>query len=213
MSQPTMDVEESGEERREEVLENLQDDEVPNKHVDALITLGFLAGAIGFLFLSGNFASATSSTYDPGAAFWPRITLTVVVIAAVVNVTHVLRRLYRSDRDVIPALESVTSTVEEAASDYSKQQKQFLLASVAILVYLAALTPTGFLFATPFFLLAFAWVAGYRDLGKLFLFSICTTLFLFLGFRIILNISLPYGNGIFRDLSLFFEIFFNNLLS
>ena len=210
MSQSETNVEGAVGTESETALEDLRDNEVPNRYVDGLITLGFVVGAVVFLYLSGNLSGISGSTYDPGAAFWPRITLGIVLLAGVINAGIIVRHLRREKGSVLPEVDAVGTRMNETIGDMSGDKRQFYLAVVAVFLYLAGLTPTGFIFATPLFLFAFAWIAGYRSPGKLAVFSVLITLALFALFRTIFNISLPFGNGIFRQISLFFEMLFNN---
>ncbi|WP_251344306.1 tripartite tricarboxylate transporter TctB family protein [Haloplanus halophilus] len=206
MSRPDPDAEETS---GTDALDELQSNEVPNRYVDGLITLGFIAGAVFFLYLSGDLGGISGSTYDPGAAFWPRVTLVTVLVAAVINLGLVVRRL-RDGTEDDPG--GIRPSLDGALGDLSDKRTQFGLAVVAVLLYLAALTPTGFVVSTPVFLFVFAWISGYRSPVRLLAFSLFTTLFLFALFRTLFNISLPYGNGPFREVSLFFEVLFNGLM-
>jgi putative tricarboxylic transport membrane protein len=193
----------------EVTLEDLRDDEVPNKYVDELITLGFIIGALVFLYLSGDLSGIHGSSYDPGAAFWPRITLGIVLLAGIINLGSVVWNLRRENESVVPNFDGLWSQTSDAIAGLSRENRQFYLAVVAVFLYLAGLTPIGFIFTTPLFLFAFAWIAGYRYPVKLAVFSLLITLLLFALFRTMFNISLPFGNGVFRQISIFFETLFN----
>lgn len=212
MSQPETNAEESVGTQGQDALDELKSNEVPNRYVDALITLGFIAGAVFFLYLSGDLSGIKGSASDPGAAFWPRVTLGVILAAAVINVGIIFRHLRDGNEDSLPSLGGDGASFDGSLEDLSDKRTQFGLAVVAVFLYLAALTPTGFVVSTPVFLFVFARLAGYRSPAKLVAFSLFTTLFLFALFRTMFNISLPYGNGVFRQVSLFFEILFNNVM-
>lgn len=212
MSHSETNTEAAAATENETTLEDLRDDEVPNRYVDGLITLGFLVGAVAFLYLSGNLSGIRGSSYDPGAAFWPRITLGIVLLAGVINLGIVAWNLRRENRSVVPEFGGVRTQTNDAIAGVPGENRQFYLAVVAVFLYVMGLTPTGFIFATPLFLFAFAWIAGYRYPVKLAVFSVFITLLLFGLFRSMFNISLPFGNGVFRQLSLFFEMLFNTYL-
>lgn len=210
MSHPESEASSSTDEQS--AIEDLKDSEVPSNYVDALITLGFLVGTAFFLYLSTDFAGMRSNKYDPGTAFWPRIALLAVALAAIINAVFLFYRL-RETGPVIPSVDRIADSIRDAVSGMSDEEQMFYLSIISVTLYLAALKPTGFIFSTPLFLFVFAWIAGYRKPVKLVVFSIGTTIFLFGAFRTVMNIALPYGNGIFRELSLFFEIAFNSILS
>lgn len=209
MSNPKGDAGSSTDEQT--AIENLKDSEVPSYYVDALITLGFLVGTAIFLYLSTDLTGMRSNKFDPGTAFWPRVALLAVAIAAIINAVFLFYRL-REAGPVIPSVERISDSVRDAVSGMSEEEQMFYLSIISVTLYLAALKPTGFVFSTPLFLFAFAWIAGYRQPAKLVVFSLATTVFLFGAFRTVMNIALPYGDGIFRELSLFVEIAFNSVL-
>jgi hypothetical protein len=162
------------------------------------ITILFIAGAVAFLLISGQFADVRISEPDPGAAWWPRAALVALLVAGLFNLFLLYRRAKRND-------ESIATSVPEFAdvADLSANERKYGLAIVLSTVFLLSLEWIGFLVASPFFLFAFAYALGYRETGKLVVFSLAVGLLIFFAFRNIMNIPLPYGTGPFRELSVY----------
>lgn len=187
----------------------LASDEVPSKRFDAWITIAILVGAIGMLVQSEQFEAITlGSSADPGPVFWPRIVLAIVIVTALVNLGLTYRRLRADGKALLPKRSVVAAGYRERFTDLSTEERQFYLTIGLLIVYLLALEPVGYLTVTPLFLFAFAWVTGYRYPVKLAVTSLVVSFVIFVGFRIYMNIPLPYGDGPFRAFHLFVESLF-----
>ncbi|WP_338740003.1 tripartite tricarboxylate transporter TctB family protein [Haloplanus salilacus] len=172
--------------------DSLREQAPPSATRDMFITLAFIVLAAAFLAVSGQFADVRISDPDPGAAFWPRATLVVLLVAGLLN----LGLLYR-DADGVDL-----STVVPAGLDtLDEKQRQYLLSIALSIVFFFALEYVGFFVGAPFFLFAFAYVIGYRDRVKLLVFSVLVALIVFFAFRNVMNVALPYGQGPFRRIS------------
>jgi hypothetical protein len=176
----------------------LREQEPPSAARDLGISGLFVVLAIGFLVASEQFAGNRISEYDPGAAFWPRAILAVIVVAGLLNMGLIYRRMKRND-------ESIDLSTPEIGGlqGVDEKQRQFVLAIGLAIVFFLSLEHIGFLVASPFFLFAFAYIIGYDDVGKLAVFSLAVALIVFFSFRNVMNIALPYGNGIFREISVY----------
>lgn len=192
-------------------IEDLQDsDEDISARADAGITLGILLVAAFLLLRSRRIGGRTISAFDPGAAFWPRACLVIVIAGALVNLGLIYNRTRNGDDDGDELREAGPSVSEiglETFSDVSGKRKQYFGAVVSSLAYLALLNTVGFLVLTPFYLFVFGWVMNYDSLPKLVAFSIVVPFVLFLAFNNLMNILLPSGTGIFRNVTVFFEGF------
>lgn len=171
-----------------------------NSGIDALISIAISLGAILFLVTSGQYAGVRTATSDPGAAFWPRVVLVVILLSSIVNLIHIFREndiLGSSSVFSLPSkrLKSVTSP-----SDYSNENKKYLASIIMMIGYIALLTYLGFLVTTTILLSLLAWVLGYQSVWKVSLFGISVSVLVFILFRNLMNIALPYGVGIFREL-------------
>jgi len=209
---------ESGTAEAQDLQEELRSTEVPNLYVDAAINVVILLGAVAFLAISGQFADIRSSVVDPGAAYWPRAVLIVIIFAGVVNLGLILKRI-RNEIETDPSRSSSRLSevlgpdgLRDSVTNLSDNQKKYVLATLSIFVYIGLLTRVGFISITPFFLFAFAWIDGYRKPLKLAAFSVGMTLILFAAFRVVMNIAFPTGEGVFREISFFFEGLFSDIL-
>lgn len=180
----------------EESQDSLREQTPPSTIRDMGITVLFIGFAAAFLLLSGQFADVRISEADPGASFWPRVVLAVLLAAGLLNLFLLYRRAGR---------EGETPSVSEydvgGVPELEEKQRQYVGAIVLSVVFFFSLEWIGFLVASPFFLFAFAYMIGYRDIGKLAVFSLAVALIVFFMFRNIMNIALPYGSGMFREIS------------
>lgn len=169
----------------------------PSVTRDMGITVAFSVFAAVFLVISDQFAGNRISETDPGAAFWPRVTLIVLLVAGLLNLGLLYQRA-KENNETIAVSEFGFSNV----TDLSEKQRQYVMAVALSIIFIFSLEYIGFLVATPFFLFAFAYSIGYRDIGNLAVFSILVDLIVFFAFRNIMNIALPYGISIFREISI-----------
>lgn len=177
---------------------SLREQTPPSVTRDMVISVLFVVGAAAFLMISGQFADVRISDPDPGAAFWPRATLVALLVAGLLNLGLLYRRAKRNGEPIAPS----ASTFADI-SDLSEKQRQYVAAIALSIVFFFSLEWIGFLAASPLFLFAFAYAIGYREYGKLAVFSIAVGLIIFFAFRNIMNIALPYGTGPFRELSVY----------
>lgn len=179
---------------------------VPDDRIDAAITVAFLVGAGFFLLQSQQLAVSDlpTATSDPGPAFWPQAILLIIVLTGLVNLWWIYARM-RATEQAADKTEWSISDGLTALSNPSKEQTQYVVAIVALVAYLSLLEPIGFVATTPAFLFGFAWVNDYRSPAKLSLFSVGTTILLFLVFRNLMNLAIPYGSGPVREISILLE--------
>jgi preprotein translocase subunit Sec61beta len=209
------DASESGAPESQNIQEEIQSSAVPNHYVDAAINVAIVVLAVGFFFLSEEFAGIRSSEFDPGAALWPRAALMIVIFAGIVNLAKIYRQF--EDDESISQVASARfaeglQPIRDGVASASANQWKYVTSIVVMFIYLALLTPIGFLSSTPLFLFVFAWIAGYRSPVKLAVFSLTTTVLLFAGFKVVMNISLPNGSWIFREFTITVQQLIENLI-
>jgi len=136
---------------------------------------------------------------DVDSDFWPKIILVVIgLVAAVILVSSIRQlRLYLETRS------------GRTRSPNSPGVARFLMGKNVILValtlsYLYAFQLLGFIVATFIFLLLATALLGVRHKVAIVLFPLLFTSGLMLLFTRVLNLPLPRGEGIMRDLSLWF---------
>jgi hypothetical protein len=176
-------------------VETLREQAPPSVARDAGITVGFVLFAAAFLLISEQFAGNRISQYDPGASLWPRAALVVIVVAGLSNLVLLYRRAKRNGESLVPSFAGPSTTL-------STNQREYLLAIALSVAFFLSQDYVGFFVSAPVFLFAFSYAIGYRDLGKLAVFSLVTGAVVFLVFRNVVNIALPYGTGIFREISI-----------
>jgi putative tricarboxylic transport membrane protein len=171
-----------------------------NSGIDALISIAISLGAILFLINSGQYAGVRTATSDPGAAFWPRVVLVVILLSSLVNLAQIL------SRDDIVGFSSISSPLTEgfnslvSPSEYSDENTKYAASILLLIGYIALLSYFGFLLTTAVFLSLLVWILGYRPMWKVAVFGSAVSLLVFILFRNFMNIALPYGVGIFREL-------------
>ncbi|XVH33348.1 tripartite tricarboxylate transporter TctB family protein (plasmid) [Haloferacaceae archaeon DSL9] len=173
--------------------------------IDVLITSIIVLGALGFLIGTLQLEGVRSTSSDPGAAYWPRAVLVLLLAGGLLNLVQINRR--RKEAGVSLGLKDLKGifTEEILPTPLTARDKQYFGAIVLITAYIAILDRIGFLVSTALFLFAFVWHQNYRSPLKATAFSILVTLVVFIVFRNFMNISLPYGIGVFRELGIFVE--------
>jgi len=187
--------------------ENLTEKKVEdrNDRIDAVISVIISLGAIVFLAGSQAYAGVRSGSSDPGAALWPRVILVILLLVSLINIFNIYRRNSSIvDRSSVDALLGSIRT-NSRPSNLRAETKQYAVSILLIAGYLVILTDWGFLISTTVFLALFVWTLGYRSIPKLIAFSIAVSVIVFILFRNFMNIALPYGTGIFRELGIFME--------
>lgn len=179
--------------------------EVPSRRFDLLITLAMIVLSLVFLVLSEQFTGIRTSQYDPGAAFWPRAALLLLLLAGLVNLRHIYVEA-KSEGEVSELIAPpATFNLRELFETEDGDDWLFLGTIVLFLAYVAAVDPLGFLFATAPFLFLVSWLNGYRGKPiKLVAFSLLTGFAFFVIFAN-LNIALPRGMPPFRGVSIYVE--------
>lgn len=171
-----------------------------NSGIDALISIAISLGAILFLINSGQYAGVRTATSDPGAAFWPRVVLVVILLSSLVNLANIL------SRDDFVGFSSINSPLAEgfnsaiSPAEYSTESIKYLVSILLMIGYIALLSYLGFLITTAVFLSLLVWILGYRPAWKVAVFGSSVSLLVFILFRNFMNIALPYGVGVFREL-------------
>lgn len=161
--------------------------------IEIVVNIALLFGAV---FCFWNVGVGVPPSPIPGAmtaADWPRIILTCLIIALVLNIIA----LGKAARD--PATKKEI-TLKEFFSP------KFLLASIILIVYSLMLEYTGFLATTFVFVAVFSYVIGLKKPLTLFLGSFLSTVCIYGAFQLGLQVMLPRGVGIFRDVSIWLEV-------
>jgi hypothetical protein len=134
-------------------------------------------------------------------AVWPKA---IIVFMGLLCAYEIVKRLVvRTQFDAKGLLSGSEMPAEAGEPAKPPQDRRMLFAGIAAIGgYVLAVPWLGFFPATALFLLAFPWLGGQRRPGVLLALSVGGTLVLALVFLRIAYISLPLGEGPFRELSL-----------
>ncbi|MCM3759535.1 tripartite tricarboxylate transporter TctB family protein [Alkalihalobacillus oceani] len=153
-----------------------------------------------FFFIYTLQIPASSST-SIGPEFWPRVVLISLAIMGIVLLIKSLREMKRPA--IVEESISETEKVEEEFEVEEVHKSRYLIIILALFVYILSLSFIGFVPTTPFMLIGIALIIGMRKWYSMALTGVLgTACFIYL-FANTLNIPLPRGVGIFRELSYF----------
>ncbi|MDN2565594.1 tripartite tricarboxylate transporter TctB family protein [Aquibium sp. A9E412] len=153
---------------------------------------GGMIAACGFLlWQTADMTSAYAASALFGPAFFPRLVLGGLILVSLLQIVDAVRR-HRA------------GTVPGGAAAGRPDVAGFLVALAATALYVVAMRFVGFLPATLVFQAAlFALVFGMRDRrGLVYLPALLTALYYVIFLRL-LELPLPQGRGVFRELSRF----------
>lgn len=129
-----------------------------------------------------------------GAAHWPHVVITIMVIAAVVLIAA--QFLGRTKKE--NASDQFFDEVEE---DVGRLTPQTIAMFVLPLLWVYGMHKTGFLIATPIFIFACTWLMGVRSWKRLVGFTVVFYAALVLVFYKWIFTPLPMGAGWFHSLN------------
>ena len=162
---------------------------------ELIISIIFIALSLYLLFALNNIK--TTSGQGVSAVFWPRIIIILMLILSIVNLVQITVK----KTEIIAKLkEKRKQDPDEIKSNIHK----FYYSMAILIAYVSLLNRMGFVFLTPFFLMALFWALGYRKkiLVPILAFSIVIVLSYL--FPNQLNLLLPRGQGFFREFSYIF---------
>ena len=132
-----------------------------------------------------------------GPAVWPK---TIIVIMGLLCAYEVAKRLVS---DAPGEVRAMGIPEEVAAAKEVREHPRKLYGGIALIAaYVVAVPWLGFFITTALFLAAFPWVAGLRRPVLSTVLGLAGSLALVVVFMRIAYISLPFGEGPFRTLSL-----------
>lgn len=144
-----------------------------------------------YCFILVGLESPASTPTELGAAFWPRIILVLMIILLVANIVSNLKKQKGLSLNKI---------------DFAGFFKSKLFIGMIIIAVMTIAMPyIGFLATCFLFLASYGVLLGEKKIGKLIVFSLLITLFLYIVFQGLLDIRLERGISIFRDIALAFE--------
>ena len=133
--------------------------------------------------------------FAPGAAFWPKIIIAGMFIAALILL---LGRLSARNR---MREEETLAHLDEVPDDLPDMNWRLVAMFILPLVWVYGMHQMGFLLVTPFFLIAFTWLMGVTRISTLLIFSIGFYAMLVLVFYKLIFTPLPMGAGQFHTIN------------
>ncbi|TMW72844.1 tripartite tricarboxylate transporter TctB family protein [Alteribacter natronophilus] len=167
-----------------------------------MIALGTVAFAVFFLVITFGIQGRPDNQVI-GPTFWPMTILVLMALLGILLFIQTIREnkrtehLERKDEDVVDEI------LEETADQSNK--KNFWLLVAGLVFYIFTLNIVGFVVATAFIICYAAWLLGMEKIRFLILMPIASSLVLVFIFQSTLNVPLPRGVGIFREISMFFS--------
>ena len=163
------------------------------------LQLLFNAGLTLFFIYCYFYVGSIAPEPEPGSmdgAQWPQMLLVLLVICLCVNMYNIYKRTPKEDRN----FKAITG------ANYKEFYKNKLVIGIVILLFYAyALNYLGFILSSFFVSMMYSRLLGEKRISKLVLYSFLSVAVLYLLFSRGLDIMLPRGKGILRDLALMLE--------
>lgn len=139
-----------------------------------------------------------------GPDFWPKA---IIAFMGLLCLIEIVKRLLMGVAPVGPVPVEAPGQVADAAAagdaaDEPLRPGMLLGGGAAILGYVLAVPWLGFFLTTLVFLCGFAWIGGFRRLALNLVIGLAGSLLTLVLFMRVAYISLPLGEGPFRQLSL-----------
>lgn len=170
-----------------------------------------LGAAIWLWTVASDFA-ITTRLGRAGPDLWPKIILALMIGAAIWGIAEALLKSHPDDDTSILIAnasrsagheEDARKDLAEATDGGSERHPRFAVAGIAAMLgYVIVIPYVGFLIATFLLLLAIMLAAGYTRLLKAAVISLIGAFVFFIVFQRIVYVSLPHGEGPFKELTL-----------
>ena len=165
----------------------------------AALPYAAVMAAAAFLFdVSSGFAGMGREG-NLGPAFWPRA---VLILLMAVCAVEMLRVAFFFRPDTTAAVPHSAAPLPNADDEDGVRYPALLFGGILItVVYVPAMELLGFFLATIIYLAAFMWIGRYRRAVAIAITSVLGTIAFVYVFMKIVYVSLPLGEGPFRQLS------------
>ena len=170
-------------------------DRTPNANRrQIVIEAGVWLGFAGLAFYFSLEFDKPLPGFKFGAAHWPHVIITILVIAAAVLIAAQFVRGKQKEGEADQFFDEVEDNVERLTP-------QTIAMFILPLVWVYGMHKTGFLIATPFFVFACTWLMGVRSWKRLVTFTVLFYAALVLVFYKFVFTPLPMGAGWFHSLN------------
>ncbi len=152
-----------------------------------------------FLFVDSTAFAGLGREGNLGPAFWPRA---VLVLLMIVCALEMLRVVFFYKPETAAPVPHSAAPLPNADDEDGVRYPALLFAGIFITVlYVPAIELLGFFLATIIYLAAFMWLGRYRRPVAIAITSVAGTIAFVYVFMKIVYVSLPLGEGPFRQLS------------
>ena len=161
--------------------------------IEIMVNIALLVFCV-FCFINVGIGVQPSSV--PGVlsgSAWPRTILTGLIVTIALNIYFTYRKNHAPD----------------AAREISLKEfvpPKFILSFAVMLFYAIGINYLGFIVSTFIFVTAFSYVIGLRKKVRMLLGGLISTGAIYIVFQMFLQVMLPRGVGIFREVSLWIEL-------
>lgn len=152
-----------------------------------------IAGIVLFRMIGADPAAAASEN-ELGAAFWPQIILVIIIVLSAVNIVTSLKKLKEEGKSTVAHID---------IAGFFKSKLFIGMMEVAILSIV--LPVIGFIPSCILFIIGYGVLLNAPSKLKLAIAAVLITIVIYILFQGVLDIMLPRGTGIFRELTLVFE--------
>jgi putative tricarboxylic transport membrane protein len=164
-----------------------------------------VGGAAVYLYYVASQIQYQARPDTLGPDFWPKALLALVVLACAYEIVKVfvLGRATQVEGVLGGMIEEVAPDVPGSIDATGRKRPLLLLGGIALTVaYVAVVQTLGFFTATVTYLASFIALAGYRRWLVIAAVSMIGTLLVLFFFMRVVYVSLPLGQGVFRQLTL-----------
>lgn len=146
-------------------------------------------------FKAGQFDTGTEGGFA-GPGLWPRIICVVLALTSAIGIIAALVSVEAQAVEEGEAVESILAIPET-------HPWLVWIGVVATGLYVAALTPIGFLCATTVYAMALLVIGGMRRWAMVPVYALILAVVFTIIFMKIVYVALPLGEGVFKSVSLF----------
>ena len=143
------------------------------------------------------FGMGTMVEYDPmGPIAWPAVLIVLLLVMLTANIVLAFRKKAAAAEGGAWSWPGIRAVLTH----------KLTISIVLLFAYAFLLDNIGFLFSTPLFILAYTTLLGQKSWKVRIIAAFAATIVLYLLFSRLLQVPLPRGYGVFREISLFVEL-------
>jgi putative tricarboxylic transport membrane protein len=174
-------------------------------HLAAAAPYALVGGVAAYLYYVASQIQYHARADTLGPDFWPKLILLLIIAACAYEIVKVLvaGRATQVEGVLGGIIEEVVPEGAPPVEVRVKRRPLLLVAGIALTAaYVAFVQSLGFFTATVVYLASFIALAGYRRWWVVFAVSVVGTLLVLFFFMRVVYVSLPLGQGVFQQLTL-----------